>query len=122
MSVGSNRSGGDSDLPPEVDAQRWVVTRLCVNHRDYLVGNPHTFPGRMAVWCPAASRELSVSKRDIVDAAQGSKDWIAGFLSGNEPPPPDDEGLRADVWEKAHQEWESRTQRFRRDGQWPDKR
>ena len=42
----------------------------------YLVGNPHTFPGRLAMWCEVSSCELSVSLSEISRASEHARVWI----------------------------------------------
>lgn len=110
----------EDGLPPEVDPRRWVVTRLCRSHRDYLIGNPHTFLGRMAVWCPDGAHELAISKSDIIDMSAPASDWVDGYLSGSEPALPDDDGLTSDEWDRAVARYDEKARRFRDEGRWPE--
>ena len=78
----------------------------------YLVGNPHTFPGRMAMWCEVSSCELSVSLSEISSASEHARVWIDGFLAGNEPAPPqNDDPSEEQAWHRARRA-------FRATGEW----
>lgn len=88
----------------------------CPGHQHYIVGNPHTFPGRMSAWCPELARELAFSKNEIFDVSEASRSWIEGFPSGNEPPPPMD-GSTAGA--KMYDEWLKRRAIFHNEGDWP---
>lgn len=84
--------------------------------RDFIVGNPHTFPGRMAAWCPHDRAGYCVSLGEIATMSDESRYFIAGFLAGNEPEPPtDDEGESDEADQVA---WQSARRRFRRTGCW----
>jgi hypothetical protein len=99
-------------LPADVDARLVLQSSHCDGNH-YLVGNPHTFTGRMATWCESDSRELSVSLTEITAASDYAWVWIDGFLAGNEPPPPQEDDPSAEkAWERARRE-------FRRTGEWP---
>ena len=71
------------DEAPAYDERLWI-TRAGVDGRGYLLGNPHTYRGRMAVWFPAIDDQLYVSKCEVVDASPEAGAWIAGYLSGSE--------------------------------------
>lgn len=101
-----------TQLPEDVDARLWIRTTGCPE-QDYIFGNPHTFPGRMEAYCPHQRRDFSVSKNEVTDASPEARLWIDGFLRGNQPKPPEEEGLlpvwrslveifhRTGVWEQA---------------------
>jgi hypothetical protein len=78
------------------DLRLWITTAGCPE-RDYLWGNPHTFPGRIEVYCPHQGRNFAVSTFEIVECAPETQIWIAGYLRGNEPEPPEDDDLLP-VW------------------------
>jgi hypothetical protein len=100
-------------LPADVDVRLWISTGGCVE-RDYLSGNPHTFPGRMETYCPHQPydrRSFSVSKDKILECSSEAEQWIAGYLVGNEPGPPSDDDMTAG--------WLDRIHAFHRTGVWP---
>lgn len=75
-------------VPDEINTRLKIRIGSCpVEH--YLVGNPHTFRGRIATWCPLDSVEVNVSKYEILASTDAAALWIEGFLAGSEPPPPD---------------------------------
>lgn len=79
----------------------------------FLVGNPHTFTGRMAAWCQDKQAEIAVSVSEMTYVSLGASFWIRGFLSGSEPPPPVAESASAEAgWEAARREYAST-------GEWP---
>lgn len=99
-------------IPEEIDLRLRITIGSCpVEH--YLVGNPHTFRGRIATWCPLDSVEVNVSKSEIVATTDEAKYWIDGFLAGNEPPPPDSDDPAAE------REWENIRHLFRMQGDMP---
>jgi hypothetical protein len=83
-------------LPEDIDARLWIQTSGCAG-RDFIWGNPHTFPGRMEAYCPHQRRDFSVSKREVTDASPEARLWMDGFLRGHEPDAPEDEDLLP-VW------------------------
>lgn len=102
---------------PEVDEELWfTVGKRCPGHH-YILGNPHTFPGRMMGWCPAKQRSFFFSRGEVEDLSTASRAWIAGFLAGNEPAPP--VGSDADVESEAYRAWQKRVEQFRQTGWWP---
>jgi hypothetical protein len=98
-----------ADLPDDVDERLWIRTSGCAD-RDFVWGNAHTFPGRMEAFCPHHRRDFSVSMNDVTEASAGARIWMAGFLRGNEPPPPEGDDLR--------QVWRTSIQAFQRTGVW----
>jgi hypothetical protein len=75
----------DQQLPTDIDARLWI-DRGCQGH-DFLFGNCHTFPGRMAAYCPHQANDVCVSREEIRSMSEESALWIAGFLVGSEPGP-----------------------------------
>jgi hypothetical protein len=99
-------------LPSEVDPDLEFKSTHCGGWH-FLVGNPHTFKGRMAAWCQEQQREIVVSLGDMTYVSLGASFWIKGFLSGNEPPPPElDDPTSEAAWDAARRE-------FRSAGEWP---
>ena len=76
---------------PEFDAQLWFTLDGCCADRHYLLHNPHTFPGRMAAWCPLKKVRFNISKSEVRECSDAARYWIKGFLAGNEPDAPVDE-------------------------------
>ena len=64
---------------PEFDTQLWFTLDGCCADRHYLLHNPHTFPGRMAAWCPLKKVRFNISKSKSASArtppATGSRDF-----------------------------------------------
>jgi hypothetical protein len=73
-------------IPSHIDRKLWVIVPgCCDNKRHYLGYNPHTFHGRISVWCPLLNRWTNISKMNISRQSEQSRYWIAGYLNGNEP-------------------------------------
>lgn len=109
-----------SDSEYELDDALWVdISDQCGSARHYLVGNPHTYPGRMEVYCPALQRFTRISMSAIISCSQESRYWIQGYLHGTCPDPPtDDDGniLTDDHPDMA--EWRASREEFPRTGYW----
>lgn len=101
--------------PPQVDERLWFEASC--GGRDFLVGNGHTFVGRMAAWCPDKRVGYNVSLGEMREMSDAARYWVAGYLAGAEPghPHADDEG---DVDEADMAAWEAALRRFRRTGDW----
>jgi hypothetical protein len=84
--------------------------------RDFLVGNPHTFTGRMAAWCPHQRRGYNVSLSELGEMSDGSRYFIRGFLSGSEPGPP--YGAHGDLGPADEKAWQAALHRFHQTGLW----
>ena len=77
----------------EYDSALWVELSHC-DGKHYILGNPHTFPGRIMMWCPNKEVSFFMSKNEIQKCSKEAEYWIKGFLSGNEPAPPScDDGM-----------------------------
>jgi hypothetical protein len=99
-------------LPTGVDLDLEFMSTHCSGWH-FLVGNPHTFTGRMAAWCQDQQVEISVSLREMTYVSLGASFWIRGFLSGSEPHPPAAENPAVDdAWGAARRE-------YRSTGEWP---
>lgn len=68
---------------PDYDENLWFYHNNCED-KHFLLGNPHTFKGRMFAWCPKKGTTLCISESEIGERSIESKYWILGFLSGNE--------------------------------------
>ncbi|HLL68773.1 MAG TPA: hypothetical protein VK453_24110 [Micromonosporaceae bacterium] len=103
-------------VPPDVDPDLWFDTEHCGRH--YLLdGNSHTFRGRMLAYCAERGIHTRVSKGEISDCSEQTRYFVRGFLSGNEPAPPEsDSGI-----DPAYLAWSDAAARFRDTGYWhPD--
>jgi len=98
------------EAPPPVDERLWFEAPC--GRRDFLVGNGHTFTGRMAAWCPHDEVGYNVSLAGMGDMSDETRYFVAGYLAGSEPGPPD-EADAADLTA-----WKGATSRFRRTGYW----
>jgi hypothetical protein len=76
---------------PQYDEKLWITVSNCCSSKHYLLSNPHTFPGRISVWCPRQQLAFRVSKSEIETCSLEAEYWIKGFLVGNEPDAPTDE-------------------------------
>jgi hypothetical protein len=102
-------------LPPEVDTDLEFRSTHCDGWH-FLVGNPHTFPGRMAAWCQNQQVEITVSLDEMTYISLGASFWIKGFLAGSElAPPTSDSPSDEAAWEEARRE-------YRSTGIWPGDR
>ena len=105
-------SSGDREL---IDSELWFEGSC--GGRDFLVdGYGHTFPGRLSAWCPAEDVYYNVSLSAIGLMSTASRYFIRGFLSGNEPGPPEDE--EGEMTPEDHAAWLAASRRFRRTGYW----
>ena len=97
-----------NSFPEGIDT-RLVVKLVSCTSDHYLSGNPHTFRGRIATWCPLDGVEVNICKSGIVSSTVEAGIWIDGFLAGNEPPPPDfDDIVSEERWEQARREFRLR--------------
>jgi hypothetical protein len=106
--------GPADDVPIPVDERLWF--EAACGGRDFIVGNGHTYPGRLAAWCPHRRVGYNVSLAEMGAMPEETRYFVAGFLAGNEPGyPVDDEGECDDADLVA---WRSATRRFRQTGSW----
>ena len=85
----------------------------------FILGNPHTFPGRMLAWCEHKERSFFFSKREVEQCSTESAAWIDGFLAGNEPEPPSNPGGDVEFESAEYKTWLERVEAFRESGAWP---
>jgi len=104
---------------PDFDPQLWFMGDEHCPGKHYLIGNSHTFRGRMRAWCPTMQRSFSVSKRGITECSLEAKYWIQGFLTGNEPDYPRNEDREPLPPEdpRSHR-WEAAVALFAETGYW----
>lgn len=107
-----------TEVPSFADAALWIVTSC--GKRDYLLGNPHTFRGRMSAYCPHEQHGYAVGKSEIVEMSPEAARWVEGFLRGNEPDVPvGEDGREVDADDRRYAEWEANLELFRESGEWP---
>lgn len=99
------------------DDRLWFEHLGCEG-KHFLIGNPHTFPGRMFGWCPKKQRTFFVSKEEIGDCSVEAKYWIMGFLSGNQPKPPVNEEGDVDFKSEQYLAWVKKIGDFEKSGYW----
>lgn len=102
---------------PNVDATLWFIPSDCEG-KHYLLGNPHTFRGRMSAWCPTKRTGYCVSASQIRDASPEARVWVAGFLAGNEPRPPQDFDDQTNFGSAEYARWVEQVESFRLTGTW----
>lgn len=107
-----------TDLP--IEKELWFE----MDHEDchgkhYIIGNPHTFHGRIAAYCPTKKVFFNISPESITNMSQETKYWIKGYLAGNEPSPPDDENGEPNYPEhEVYIDWQRSVDLFHKTGYW----
>jgi hypothetical protein len=100
----------ERDNQPDIDERLRIVLKS-TTERGFIVGSCHTFPGRFSVWFPTDGRARCVSKFEVGDSSSEAAYWIAGFLNGSVPRPPENPEREA--------EWIERQSEFLATGEWP---
>ena len=98
----------------EYDENLWIELEDC-EEKHFLIGNPHTFRGRIDAYCPIKNTSFCISYKEIKKMSIESTYWLKGYLSGNEPAPPeqyDDESLDEYFQSMRYKEWELKIQKF----------
>jgi hypothetical protein len=106
-----------SDIP-KYDERLWFTIGEHCAGQHFILGNPHTFPGRMMAWCPRKGTSFFFSKREVETASAEAMAWIDGFLAGNEPAPPVAEDGDVDFASDAYKQWTQEVERFHETGMW----
>lgn len=83
-----------------------------------MIGNPHTYNGRIDAWCPEKGTCFCVSLSEIEDMSEYSKYWINGYLNGNQPEPPIDHEGDVDFDSPEYNKWSKETELFIETGYW----
>ena len=110
-------NNADQALPEDVDPELWFERDD--GHRLYLLGNPHTFPGRMYAYNATTGNRIMVSKEEIATAPSATRYWVLGYISGNEPGPPlGDDGVPIDPEDPLYETWSRAVRRFSETGYW----
>jgi hypothetical protein len=105
---------------PKYDEKLWFTMGSHCEGKHYLLGNPHTFVGRMLAWCSQKEVSFFVSKSAIDECSVEAKYWIEGFLKGNEPEPPTNENSDMDFESEDYKNWLEKIEEFRQIGVWKD--
>lgn len=74
-------------IPTDVDPLLWFMHTGCEG-RHYLLGNPHTVPGRLWAWCPVEATSFFVALSEIGERSTETDYWLRGYFHGAEPGPP----------------------------------
>lgn len=111
------------ELPDEPDEVTRLDERLWFDApcggRDLLMdGSGHTFRGRMNAWCPAKREAYNISLGEMGEMSDEARYFVLGFLSGSEPPDPNDLDGEGEVAADDLAAWLSSNRRFRRTGYW----
>jgi hypothetical protein len=104
---------------PNLDEKLWFTMGSHCEGKHFLLGNPHTFVGRMLAWCPNKEVSFFVSKNGVDECSVETEYWMKGFLAGNEPKPPSENG-DVDFESKAYKEWLKKVEKFKEIGNWQD--
>lgn len=84
----------------------------------YILGNPHTFNGRILGYCTEKGKSFYFSKAEIKNMSLETKYWIQGYLFGNEPEPPTDEEGNMDFNSNSYLHWKESAELFHETGVW----
>ena len=102
----------------EIDADLWVLLHRCPG-KHYLLYNPHTFVGRIAVYCESKNRIANISKAEIAETSREAGYWLKGFFAGCEPdcPKTEDGDILPDD-DSSVIEWRAAIKEFPQSGLW----
>jgi hypothetical protein len=98
-----------------IDERLWFEAP-CGGRDLLLEGGGHTFRGRMSAWCPDKDVSYRVSLSEMGEMSEEARYFIRGYLSGNEPNWPEDDGGYTDPDDLVA--WQEATRRFRQTGSW----
>ncbi|GLS93875.1 hypothetical protein [Piscinibacter gummiphilus] len=99
----------------EYNERLWFTHQGC-SGTHFVVGNPHTFPGRMLGWCLLKQRSFFFSKNEIEECSPETAAWVEGFLAGNEPSPPKNGEGDVEFASPQYKSWLANMQAFRECG------
>ncbi len=106
-------------LPEDIDKELWfTVPDKCHGEKHYLLGNPHTFKGRIMAWCPHKETSFFVSLKEMKELSEPARWWITGYLRGNEPHPPINGDGDTNFDSKEYKAWEKACDEFHESGVW----
>ena len=110
-----------AELPGDIDPTLSFFSTRCDGDHFLFDASWPTFPGRMAAYCPHDDQDYRVSLYELPeDLPDATRYWVAGFIAGSLPRPPDsawddDYVEREEVMER----WKALAAKFRRTGWWP---
>ena len=117
------KTRGDNSLlvDQNIDKKLWFkLSEHDCNGSHYIMGNPHTFKGRMMGWCTEKKKSFYFSLGEISEMSEETKYWIKGFLVGSEPNPPIGEDGRVEYGSVGYEHWLHSTILFKETGYWND--
>jgi hypothetical protein len=101
------------------DKALWIEIAHC-DGKHFLLGNPHTYKGRIHAYCPKKDTTFCISLSEIIKMSKDSGYWINGYLCGNEPAPPEelDGETSVDYFQsQRYKTWEKQGDHFREKGE-----
>lgn len=103
----------------EIDERLWFTLKEddC-NGRHFILGNPHTFNGRIMGFCTEKKKSFYFSKSEIDEMSVETECWIKGYLCGNEPNPPQMEEGTVDFKSEEYRFWGDSIEIFHETGYW----
>ncbi len=101
---------------PVLNERLWFLHLGCTGQH-FILGNPHTCPGRMLAWCERKER-FFFSKSEVEQCSAESAAWMEGFLAGNKPEPPIGADGDVEFESNEYESWLSKVEAFRRSGVW----
>lgn len=103
-----------------IDEKLWFILKDSeCKGKHYIIGNPHTFHGRISGYCIEKKQEFAFSISEIESMSLESEYWIKGYLFGNEPKPPtDEEGDDLPFESEEMKHWWNSIKFFHQTGNW----
>ena len=102
---------------PKYNTDLWFEHKGCTG-KHFILGNPHTFIGRIYAWCPVKQTAFCVSRTEIGKLSNEAEYWIKGYLTGQQPVPPTNENDEIDYQSKEFKEWEKKVDIYEKTGDW----
>lgn len=103
---------------PTYDPKLWFTVKYNCPGKHYIIGNPHTFKGRITGYCPTDNKYFNFSISDVTGMSVESKFWLKGYLAGNEPDPPLEEDDDVAYASEEHEIWLKEIELFHKTGSW----
>lgn len=87
--------------------------------KHFIIGNPHTFNGRILGYCTKENSYFNFSLSEIKTMPLETEYWIRGYLHGNEPSSPvDNEDDFYPPEHESHVHWVKSINLFHKTGHW----
>ena len=104
--------------PLEIDDALFVHLHDCPG-KHFLLANPHTFVGRISVYCESRNRTTNISLGEISSMQPESRYWLRGYFAGAEPDAPRNEsGDYLPYDDPRMMEWRAAIAEFPETGLW----